>query len=92
MNIASMNDCNVGRSPGLHTGMNLFVCNMALSDIMMSLTAAPLTPLTRYTKLSRAVNNLREVSQCPEKAFIHGIIDMKLRRLSTKIIINRWFG
>ena len=38
----------VCRSPGLHTGMNLFVCNMALSDIMMSLTAAPLTPLTRY--------------------------------------------
>ena len=51
-----MNDCNVGRSPGLHTGMNLFVCNMALSDIMMSLTAAPLTPLTRYTKLRTAVN------------------------------------
>ena len=36
------------RTPSLHTGINLFVCNMALSDTMMCLTAAPLTPITTF--------------------------------------------
>ena len=39
----------VVRTPSLHTGINLFVCNMALSDMMMCLTAAPLTPITSFT-------------------------------------------
>ena len=30
-------------------GINLFVCNMALSDMMMCLTAAPLSPITSFT-------------------------------------------
>ena len=37
------------RTPSLHTGMNLFVCNMAVSDTVMCLTAAPLTPITSFT-------------------------------------------
>ena len=37
------------RTPALHTGMNLLVCNMAVSDMVMSLTAAPLTPITSFT-------------------------------------------
>ena len=37
------------RTPDLHTGFNLFICNMAVSDVMMSLTAAPLTPVTSFT-------------------------------------------
>ena len=37
------------RTPSLHTGINLFVCNMALSDTMMCLTAAPLTPITTFS-------------------------------------------
>ena len=37
------------RTPNLHTGMNLFVCNMAVSDTVMCLTAAPLTPITSFT-------------------------------------------
>ena len=39
----------VVRTPSLHTGINLFVCNMAVSDMMMCLTAAPLTPITSFT-------------------------------------------
>ena len=38
----------VCRSPILHTGINMFVCNMALSDMVMCLTAAPLTPITSF--------------------------------------------
>ena len=30
-------------------GINLFVANMALSDMMMCLTAAPLTPITSFS-------------------------------------------
>ena len=37
------------RIPGLHTGMNLFICNMAVSDVVMCLTAAPLTLVTSFT-------------------------------------------
>ena len=37
------------RTPDLRTGTNLLVCNMSLSDIMMCLTAAPLTPMTGFT-------------------------------------------
>ena len=33
----------------LETGINLFVCNMSLSDMIMCLTAAPLTPITSFT-------------------------------------------
>ena len=39
----------VVRSPSLHTGINLFVVNMAISDMIMCLTAAPLTPVTSFT-------------------------------------------
>ena len=37
------------RTPSLRTGINLFVCNMALSDMMMCLTASPLTPITSFS-------------------------------------------
>ena len=37
------------RTPDLRTGTNLLVCNMSLSDTMMCLTAAPLTPMTGFT-------------------------------------------
>ena len=40
---------SVSRTPALHTGMNLLVCNMAVSDMVMCLTAAPLTPITSFT-------------------------------------------
>ena len=37
------------RTPSLLTGTNLLVCNMSLSDMLMCITAAPLTPLTSFT-------------------------------------------
>ena len=37
------------RTPSLQNGINLFVCNMSLSDMIMCLTAAPLTPITSFT-------------------------------------------
>ena len=37
------------RTRSLHTGINLYVCNMSLSDMMMCLIAAPLTPITSFT-------------------------------------------
>ena len=37
------------RTPDLHTGFNLFICNMAVSDVVMCITAAPLTPVTSFT-------------------------------------------
>ena len=46
-NLSEYKDDN-SRSPILHTGINMFVCNIALSDMVMCLTAAPLTPITSF--------------------------------------------
>ena len=45
----------MARNPSLHTGMSLFVVNMAVSDVVMCLTAAPLTPITRWVSCLSAI-------------------------------------
>ena len=37
------------RSPGLRTVSNMYICNMALADILICVVAAPVTPLTAFT-------------------------------------------
>ena len=37
------------RSPGLRTVSNMYICNMALADILICVVAAPITPLTAFT-------------------------------------------
>ena len=44
-----LNSEQLFRTPSLQNGINLFVCNMSVSDMIMCLTAAPLTPITSFT-------------------------------------------
>ena len=37
------------RSRALQTRSNMYICNMALSDIIICCLAAPVTPLTAFT-------------------------------------------
>ena len=37
------------RRPELRTTSNMYICNMAVSDMMICLVSAPLTPLTAFT-------------------------------------------